>query len=180
MSALFIAIVIVSCLCARLVYIYADAAWRSYALCGLAGVVTLYVVYEIRGFVRFSRSAAGENRKTVHEEASALLLINEEADAIKSWDLRNRTGLLIGRSTGGADADIDLSDTAYFSLIGDEHAVLNHTSRGWLLADVGSRNGTALLRAGSDKRMILTPGEPIPIRPGDTIFIAGETALAVR
>jgi pSer/pThr/pTyr-binding forkhead associated (FHA) protein len=162
------------------VYVCADAAWRPFALGGLAIVAVLYAVYEITGLLRFFRATSNENRKIAHAEASALVLINEETNAVKSWDLRNRTGLLIGRSNNGADADIDLTDTAYFSLIGDEHAVLNYTANGWLLADAGSKNGTALLRAGSDKRMSLTPGEPIPIHPGDTIFIAGETALAVR
>jgi pSer/pThr/pTyr-binding forkhead associated (FHA) protein len=113
-------------------------------------------------------------------EASALVLLDENAAEIKSWDLHGRTGLVIGR--GGADAkvDIDLSGTEYYPLISAEHAVLNYAEGCWLLADAGSKNGTALSRGKSEQKLLLASGEPVPIKPGDRIYIAEETILAVR
>ena len=96
---------------------------------------------------------------------------------MKSWDLRGRIGLVVGR---GAEADVDLSDSEYFSLISEEHAVLNYAAGDWHIADAGSRNGTALSRGASGRKLLLAPGEPVPIRPGDTVYIAEETILAVR
>jgi len=157
------------------------APWRGVLLWGLAVVMLAYLLVEARTLALFIRAAGHEGlRKTTKEAATALVLLNEDNEGVKTWDLRNKTGLVIGRSQDAADVDVDLMDTEYFSLISDYHAVLNFTDNGWMLADAGSKNGTALSRAGSRQRLLLVPGEPAPIKPGDTIFIAEETALAVK
>jgi pSer/pThr/pTyr-binding forkhead associated (FHA) protein len=136
----------------------------------------------LRTLFAFVRAAKYESsyRSADKDAATALVLLNEDNIGIRSWDLRNQTGLVIGRRHDEADVDVDLTGTEYFSLISDCHAVLNYTDKGWLLSDAGSTNGTALARAGSGQKLLLAPGEPVPIRPGDTIYIADETALKVQ
>lgn len=174
-------IIATSIVFAALLRRYADEGWRSYALWGLAIVIMVWLCLEIGSIVRYIRAVRAEGSyKTLHSEVSAVVLMNEEFNGIQSWDLRNRTGLVIGRSNDDSDVDIDLSDTEYFSLISNEHAVLNYTDTGWMLTDAGSQNGTALLRSEAPQKLLLAPGEPVPIRIGDTIYIAGETMLMVR
>jgi hypothetical protein len=166
---------------AALVTKYANPAWRSYALWCLSAVVVAYLVYEAHSAVRLIRiSRHGGARRGASKQPTALVLMNEDAEKVRHWDLRNRVGLVVGRGENGADADVDLSGTEYFSLISDCHAVLNYTDKGWYLADAGSKNGTAIARNGSPQKLNLAPHEPVPIRVGDVIYIAGETALAVR
>jgi hypothetical protein len=160
---------------------YAAEAWRLYALWGLAAVIAIWLCIEIRG-VAYYRSAlkAEGSYRPMQNVVSTLVLMNEESNGIQSWDLRDKTGLVIGRSDDDSDVDIDLSDTEYFSLISNQHAVLNYTDNGWVLTDAGSQNGTALLKKESKQKLLLAPGEPVPVRLGDTIFIAGETVIKVR
>ncbi|MDR0490389.1 MAG: FHA domain-containing protein [Oscillospiraceae bacterium] len=176
-----IMILIAAAAFAALAWAYADESWRQYALWALAIVIAVWLLYEIRTIIRYARASRDVGSyKLSKSSASALVLMNEDGTGIQSWDLRNETGLVIGRSHDGSDVDIDLSGTEYFSFVSKQHAVLNFTVGGWMLTDVGSQNGTALLRQGSSQKLLLAPGEPVPIRVGDTIYLADETILAVR
>ena len=160
---------------------YADESWRQYALWILAIVMAFWLLAEIRSIIRYIRTTGESGLSKVAKNAvSALVLINEFEGGIRTWDLRNKTGLVIGRSSDSSDVDIDLSDTEYFSFISNQHAVLNFTEKGWMLTDAGSQNGTALEKHGTSQRLLLAPGEPAPICTGDTIYIAEETRLAVK
>jgi len=168
---------------ALLVMEHADESWRPYALWSLAAVMLAWLIYEsltIYRIARARRSSRGSRTRDDRSQVSMLVLMNEHGTGIQFWDLRDKTGLVIGRSHEGADVDIDLSETEYFSLISNYHAVLNFTEKGWYLADAGSKNGTSLLKAGSKQKLLLAQGEPVPIQPGDTIYIAEETQLAVK
>jgi pSer/pThr/pTyr-binding forkhead associated (FHA) protein len=179
---LFLLICVTASTFAILLSTHGKAPWRDYALWATGAVMAAYLVYEARTLVRFTRAAkksTAMNSKT-DGAVTALILLNEKKVGIKTWDLRNQTGLIIGRSHDEADVDIDLTDTEYFSLISDYHAVLNYTGQGWFLSDAGSKNGTAITRAGSNQKLLLVPGEPVPLRQGDTIYIAEETAISVN
>ena len=176
--ALDILILITAFILARLLWIYADESRRPFALWMLGIVMLGWLVYEARMMIRVFNTPRDTDTPR-DTQVSGLVLLNEDGTGIKSWDLRDKTGLVIGRSQDAADVDVDLSGTEYFSLISDLHAVLNITEKGWLLADAGSQNGTALIHEGSNQRLQLAPGEPVPIRQGDTICIAGETKIKV-
>lgn len=177
---LFIMILATAGLLANNIYRQVDGAWRLYGLSILGAVILIYILLELRTLFYFIKTHKRNTRKASGKIASMLVLLNEEAAEIRTWDLQNQTGLVIGRSQDEADVDVDLSGTEFFSLISSQHAVLNYTSEGWKLMDVGSKNGTALLRKGSSKKLILAPGEPMPIRPGDKVYLAEETVLAVK
>jgi len=158
---------------------HADEGWRPFALWTLGLVILVWLLVEVRTVIRVA-GATRDSEPHKDSRASMLVLMNEDGAGIRSWDLRNKTGLVIGRSYDGADVDVDLSGTEYFSFISNHHAVLNFTEKGWYLADAGSKNGTSLLRSGSRQKLLLAPGEPVPIRIGDTIYISEETELAVH
>jgi hypothetical protein len=178
--ALPILIIAAAAVCARATYLYAEDPWRPYALWCIALATLLYVIFEALNLTRFIRGRSKTGDSSQRQSATTLVLLSEDGTDVRFWDLRDRIGLVIGRSADGADADIDLSDTEYFSLISSQHAVLNYTNRGWYLADAGSKNGTALSRGASGQKLLLAPGEPVPISPGDTIYLAEATMLAVR
>jgi hypothetical protein len=179
-SMLFALILIAAAVCAVAVNRYAGESRRSYALCAIGLVVLIYVVVEAVSLARFIKSRAQKKDDNRESAATALALLNENAEEVKFWDLRGLAGLVIGRGGENIDVDVDLSDTEYFSAISAEHAVLNYVSGAWYLADAGSRNGTALSRGEAGQNMLLAPGDPVPIRSGDRIYIADETILAVR
>lgn len=70
-------------------------------------------------------------------------------------------GALIGRTQGEY-----ASQLATFNYISGRHAILQMTSNGWTITDVGSTNGTKVngIRA--------TTNVPMPFRTGDIVRIA--------
>ena len=178
--SIFILICVATAVFAWSVRQYIESPWRDYLLWSAAIIIIVYFILDLRVFILFMRTAQYEGASRRRNDiAESLVLLNEDNDGVRAWDLRNQTGMVIGRSHDESDVDIDLSETEYFSLISSQHAVLNYTNMGWVLSDAGSKNGTTLQRAGSGQKLLLAPGEPVPIRPGDTIYIAEETVLAV-
>ncbi len=102
--------------------------------------------------------------------------LSEKGDILKSWDLFNRTGLVIGRDRKENMVDIDLAQSPYAPLIDIEHAVLNYANADWYVEDLSSRNGTQLCKARDGRKYQLTAGEPCKVEIGD-IIIVGMTQL---
>jgi pSer/pThr/pTyr-binding forkhead associated (FHA) protein len=165
-----------------------DNSWRIPFLVVLGIFFISYGIFEIKELRNFYQSPSEQIRETavedtmdgVAEGATALVLLNEAGEEIASWDLRHQTGLVIGRSSDELTVDVDLSEVENFSFISAEHAVMNRKDGRWYLTDTDSRNGTWLMRAGYQKKLLLTSEEPVSISPGDTILLAEETILAVR
>jgi hypothetical protein len=118
--------------------------------------------------------------RTKFENVTAVVLLGDEGNEVKSWDLNGLTALIIGRDGEVAQADIDLSGTEYGGLIENQHASLNFVEDAWYIEDLSSRNGTAISRPGSDGFALLAPGVPCRLKSGDAIIIAGQTKLLVK
>jgi hypothetical protein len=177
---LFVLTLASAAVCAWAVTRYVGESRGRYALYAIGLAALIYIIIEAVNSARFIKHKAKKVGGSRESAAAALVLMNENAEEVGFWDLRGRAGLVIGRGGDDIQPDIDLSGTEYFSAVSAEHAVLNYASGNWYLADVGSKNGTALSRGESGQKMLLAPGDPVPIRPGDTIYIAEETILSVR
>lgn len=108
-----------------------------------------------------------------------VLLLNEEHQVLKQWNIDGKAGLLIGKSTENTKVDIDLSDTALAALISDEHALLNYTNGNWYVEDFDSEQGTAIQKYNRNDMEYLNKAEPVQLEPGDYIYV-GKTILQVR
>ena len=106
-----------------------------------------------------------------------LILKNVSGYDIRTWAVGKANSLLIGKTTR-MRVDIDLTTTAYSSLISKNHAILNRTDNGWYLEDLGSRNGTGLKRY-ADNRKIKVGNAPVKVQSGDIIYIA-TTAILLK
>lgn len=149
-------------------------AMHPFILIGIfAGLAIVLIAYEINSF----QSAAKTAPRVV---ASALVLLNEAQRGIESWNLVGQTSVLLGKNIEETTPGIDLADTEYSSLIDNQHAVLNYTATGWIIEDLSSQNGVSILHPGKEKEQFLAPGLPYKILPGDILYIAGNTCLAVR
>lgn len=106
-----------------------------------------------------------------------LILKNESGYDIRTWAVGKANSLLIGKTTR-MRVDIDLTTTAYSSLISKNHAILNRADNGWYLEDLGSKNGTGLKRY-ADNRKIKVGNAPVKVQSGDIIYIA-TTAILLK
>lgn len=125
----------------------------------------------------------GKNRSWSFGEGKSnlthVILKDEEGKNIKTWELNNKNSLLIGKKTKNNEADIDLSETVYASLVSREHAILNFTGKEWYFEDAGSSNGSGIKRKRDGKKFKVEEGKAYKVYSGDTIYIAN-TQLYVK
>lgn len=88
-----------------------------------------------------------EPSKTGVQETGRLILLDEEDQPVKSWDIAGRISILIGKSGGEDDVDVDLEDCAFSAFIDYEHAALNFCMEQWYIEDLGSQNGVRVRKA---------------------------------
>lgn len=108
-----------------------------------------------------------------------IVLLNDEHQVLKQWDIVGKAGLVIGKNTENNKVDIDLSDTALAALISDEHALLNYTNTNWYVEDFDSEQGTAVQKYYDSNINYLNKSEPVQLEIGDYIYI-GKTILQVK
>lgn len=105
-----------------------------------------------------------------------LILLDEQNKPVKSWDMEGRTAMLIGRSGGEEDVDVDLEDCAYSSFIDFLHAALNFAQDQWYVEDLGSQNGIKIRKA-VDGECYKVMGRPCKVEAGDILYIANTRLL---
>lgn len=157
------------------VFVYSDSTILKWTTgIAAAALIVGYAVYYAR-----SRTLPRETAWEAASSISKLILLNEDGERTKEWYIQGETSLLIGKSSVDGEADVDLSDSEYASLISRHHAVLNRVAGLWYIEDVESRNGTGIQRGGKGAKTKLSPDKPCKIDPDDIIYIAN-TRLMVK
>ncbi|MFF2157706.1 FHA domain-containing protein [Paenibacillus chitinolyticus] len=163
-------------------------------IAGLAAAVLIYVYFintdntlkmfvsllmalglSVLGFVYYRMPVEKPEREAI----AKLVLLNEDGESVKEWYIQGETSLLIGKSSGQNEVDIDLADTEYASLIQSEHAVLNRSGREWFIEDVDSESGVGIQKSGRSPRDKQEVEEPHKLDVGDIVYIAN-TRLLVK
>ncbi len=116
-----------------------------------------------------------------HPPASSLteiVLLNEEDQALSSWTLYGKTGMVIGRDSGENQVNINLANSTYAGTVDVEHAVLNYSAGSWYVEDLNSKNGVSVQK-GDKRKYKLAPGHPCLLARGDILYI-GLVRLMIR
>lgn len=87
--------------------------------------------------------------------------------------------LLIGRRSRsrGLHPDIDLAGPPEDPGVSHTHALLLHERGDWSIVDLRSANGTYVNDPAS---AAIAPETPVPLRPGDRVYLGAWTSLTVR
>jgi len=126
------------------------------------------------------RQLGGNDALAFREQAATafaiheLILLNEDEKPIRSWNLTDKTAVVIGRKDKEAevDVDLDLSDCEYGALISHQHAVMNYCLDSWYIEDLGSQNGIQIKKVDDGKRYQVAASRPCKLSAGDVIYIA--------
>lgn len=117
------------------------------------------------------RVGARENTREV-----VVLLGDDEVDRIP---IAEGTSLFVGRGRGEDRYDVrTLLDDRHSSLVSRDHLCLSNRSGRLIVEELGSRNGTALIRKGGNESR-LQPGVLQTLEPADRISLARD-ALQIR
>ncbi len=133
------------------------------------------IVLSVIGFIYYRIPVDQPEREAI----AKLILLNEDGESIKEWYIQGETSLLIGKSSGQGEVDIDLTDAEYASLINREHAVLNRNETGWFIEDIDSGSGVGIQKSGRGPRGRQEVEEPHRLDIGDIVYIAN-TRLLVK
>lgn len=113
------------------------------------------------------------------EDITEILLLNEDDEPIKSWNLADCVSLIIGRDNPDTNVDIDLDDGEYSALIDYNHAVLNYACGSWFIEDLYSENGVRVKTRKDGECYKLAKDRPCKLAKGDIVLIAN-TKLLLR
>jgi pSer/pThr/pTyr-binding forkhead associated (FHA) protein len=108
------------------------------------------------------------NRKKV----TSLVLLNEQGSVLLEWSLQSKTALIIGKSNGKDNVDVDLSGSAVADMVSKQHAVLNYTDNGWYIDDIDSKNGTRVKKKYQSALLDVKLVGAVEVEAGDIIYIA--------
>lgn len=112
-------------------------------------------------------------------EIKQLILVDEDGNYKREWNINGKTSLLIGKNTKNNEVDIDLASTDYSYLISKQHAVLNFASNNWYVEDIGSSNGVGIKKLNDNVKRKLFRDVPYKLDSGDIIYIAN-TQLIIK
>lgn len=110
---------------------------------------------------------------------SEIALLNEENKIIATWDMFEKTSLVIGKDIRENHVDVNLNQSPYAAMIDIEHAVLNYAGGSWYIEDLGSKNGVVVQKAIDNRKYRLSSYQPCRLEQGDIIII-GLTRLKLR
>ncbi len=89
------------------------------------------------------------------------------------WLSDSPEGVMIGSLAMG---EKDITDVG--PGVSGRHAIVRRDERGvWLVEDLGSKNGTALVSGATHESARLEAGSPAALRPGDELVLAGATTF---
>lgn len=112
-------------------------------------------------------SADGSRKKV-----TSLVLLNEQGSVLLEWSLQSKTALIIGKSNGKDNVDVDLSGSAVADMVSKQHAVLNYTDNGWYIDDIDSKNGTRVKKKYQSALLDVKLVGAVEVEAGDIIYIA--------
>lgn len=135
--------------------------------------IAFLIAYIVRAFIYVSRYTDKDS------EINQLILVDEDGNYKKEWNINGKISLLIGKNTKNNEVDIDLANTDYSYLISKQHAVLNFATNNWYIEDIGSSNGVGIKKLNDNVKRKLFKDVPYKLDSGDTIYIAN-TQLIIK
>lgn len=145
-------------------------------LCMVVILADLSIQFLIKAKISLSRTLEETGNIKTGMGIERLILLDEQNKPVKSWDMTGRTAMLIGRSGGEEDVDVDLEDCTYSSFIDFLHAVLNFAQDEWYVEDLGSQNGIKIRKV-VDGECYKVMGRPCKVEAGDILYIARSRLL---
>ncbi len=112
---------------------------------------------------------SSKKRKGPH--ITGLSLLNDEDQTIATWDLYEKTSLIIGIDQGENQVDVNLAESVYASTLDVEHAVLNYAGGQWYVEDLDSENGVSVMKSDGQRYQLLAMS-PCLLEKGDILFVS--------
>lgn len=141
-------------------------------ICSISAILFFIFIYN---FFRKDENEDFKIKENLYDplknQIMELALLNEENIPIAFWEMYGKPSMVIGLDVGENKVDVNLLNTTYASTIDVEHAVLNYANDKWYIEDLGTKNGTSIVKK-DKKKYALTIGKPCLVEKGDIIYIS--------
>lgn len=144
---------------------------KQLAFCIISGVMFLIFFFSL---FKKEKSKTIEKPAQIHplsDQITELALLNDEHEKIAFWGMYGKSSLVLGLDIGENKVDVNLLNSTYASTVDVEHAVLNYAENKWYIEDLGSENGTSIVKS-DGKQYKLTIGKPCLVEKGDILYIS--------
>lgn len=154
------------------------------ALICVVAYITIESIY-IRGIIIVIAISVGTicfinlykklNKEEILQDESnirKILLINEDNEIIRTWDLGEKVSFLIGKNEKDNDVYIDLSCSIYSRFVENNHAVLNYAAGKWYIEDLSEESRISIQKSEDDTKYRIVKDAPCEIKRGDILFIS--------
>lgn len=113
-------------------------------------------------------------QEIIHDESNIkkIVLVNEDNEIIRSWDIGERISFLIGKNSIDNDVYVDLAESIYSRFIENNHAVLNYAAGKWYIEDLSEKSGISIKKRNDDIKYRIVKGAPCELKNGDILFIS--------
>ena len=147
-----------------------ETGLRKLFFCSIS--ITFFIIFIIYSLKSELLLSEGENKNIgSSSQITELALLNDENEPIAFWDMYGKISLVIGVDFGENKVDVNLKNSTYSSMIDIEHAVLNYSNGNWYVEDIGSVNGTSIIKS-DGKKYKLTSSKPCLVEKGDILCVS--------
>lgn len=146
--------------------------FQKLIICFISAILFFIFIYEfLKKDIDEGYKIKEERYNPLSDQIMELALLNEENIPIAFWEMYGKSSMVIGLDVGENKVDVNLLNTTYASIIDIEHAVLNYANGNWYIEDLGTKNGTSIVKK-DKKKYALTIGKPCLVEKGDIIYIS--------
>ena len=147
-----------------------ETGLRKLFFCSIS--ITFFIIFIIYSLKSELLLSEWENKNIgSSSQITELALLNDENEPIAFWDMYGKISLVIGVDFGENNVDVNLKNSTYSSMIDIEHAVLNYSNGNWYVEDIGSVNGTSIIKS-DGKKYKLTSSKPCLVEKGDILCVS--------
>lgn len=140
---------------------------KQIVFCVGSGIV--FAIFFISLFQKTSKKNIANHILT--SKITELALLNDNQQSIAFWEMYGKVSLVLGLDIGENKVDVSLLNSTYSSTIDVEHAVLNYSGDKWYIEDLGSQNGTSIIKS-DGKKYKITTNKPCLLEKDDIICIS--------
>ena len=140
---------------------------KQMIFCIVSGII--FIICFISLFQKDSNEKS--TKRVLNGQITELALLNDEQQPIAFWEMYGKISLVLGLDIGENKVDVNLLNSTYSSTIDIEHAVLNYSGDKWYIEDLGSKNGTSIIKS-DGKEYKITTNKPCLLEKNDIICIS--------
>ncbi|OOM75200.1 FHA domain protein [Clostridium puniceum] len=135
-------------------------------------IILISISFGIVCFINLYKRLHKEEIIQDDSNISRIVLVNEDNEIIRTWDIGDKISFLIGKNSIDNDVFVDLAGSIYSKFVENNHAVLNYAAGKWYIEDLSEKSGISIKKNNDDIKYRIVKDAPCELKRGDILFIS--------